>query len=347
MKFSKGLIIGLSAFVGLIIIIITLQVIYSTEDPAWIIDFGGKDNTISSYGVLIGALLSFLSITFVLFNIVEDRAKIEKEKNENLLNEIESYNNWMKIISIFLGTIIKDIKTTGENLKEFAEKELEAPAQLHTMVFTVNKSFSRISEIDKELIFKIFQSKIGHLENWEETYTDLYRFLDFYEELLPHIREKYGNHAKDKFEKLTLIGQGITDLMTTCQKLIDYYIVQNSDSESPYLEIVANFNADVHRYMESCFTERTPQSFETILEQHVSPLIRNILDTQNSVGSDTLFEQQILEKASGLRRELWGVEENTKDFANNVLRQYSENFSELKSENLIDLIKLKKTIDDM
>ncbi|MDQ0592718.1 hypothetical protein QFZ37_001087 [Chryseobacterium ginsenosidimutans] len=77
----------------------------------------------------------------------------------------------------------------------------------------------------------------------------MYKFLDFYEELLPHSREKYEYHIKDKFEKLNFIGQGVDDLLTLCQKLIDSYLTQGI-SGNPYLEIAAKFNADVHEYLE-------------------------------------------------------------------------------------------------
>ncbi|MDQ0592719.1 large-conductance mechanosensitive channel [Chryseobacterium ginsenosidimutans] len=172
MKVNKILIISLSIIIEIISIIITTQAIYNTANPTWKIDFGGQDDTISSYAGLMGALLSFLSIMFVLLNIVEDREKIQQEKKDKQNEEIENYENWFKVINNFLSTIIDDIKATGNNLKEFAKKELEEPSELHNTFFVVNKNFAYLRLIKSWcLIFLNINLKTS------KTGKNLYRFV--------------------------------------------------------------------------------------------------------------------------------------------------------------------------
>ena len=80
-KIIKNIIIGFSIILLILLIIFTVDIINDEPEWAWFdIDF--DNSKVSNYGTLIGGLLSFLAILFVIFGLAEQREQVNDEKNE-------------------------------------------------------------------------------------------------------------------------------------------------------------------------------------------------------------------------------------------------------------------------
>ena len=67
-KIIKNIIIGFSIILLILLIIFTVDIINDEPEWAWFdIDF--DNSKVSNYGTLIGGLLSFLAILFVIFGL--------------------------------------------------------------------------------------------------------------------------------------------------------------------------------------------------------------------------------------------------------------------------------------
>ena len=83
LRLYKKILIGITLVVFLLILIFTIDVIRETPNRSFLdIDFQNKNNIVSAYGTLIGGILAFLSILFVLFGLLEQRLEILNEKAE-------------------------------------------------------------------------------------------------------------------------------------------------------------------------------------------------------------------------------------------------------------------------
>ena len=84
-KLYKKFLIVATALILLFLIYLTADVIGETKNWKYFdIDFENKNNIVSGYGTLIGGILSFLSILFVLFGLLEQRLQILKEKKDKI-----------------------------------------------------------------------------------------------------------------------------------------------------------------------------------------------------------------------------------------------------------------------
>lgn len=343
MSRTKILIICVSVLILFIIGIITYQAATITQGPKLVLDFENKNQIISSYAGLLGALLSFLSIMFVIYNIIEDREKVNKDKQEKQIEIFNEYDNRLKVIDNFLTTIIKDIDGLGANLNKLAKEELDSPSSMNYTRFPVNKNFKRFVELDSLVVYKVFKYKFSGEKNWEKTYTDLYKIIDFYEELLPHIQEKFEGYLEEKVSSAKDVGLNIDNLMTISQKLIDSYRNKN-DMKNPYLKLCSDFNYDLHFYLRQQQDAMLPQNMRYIGDTFIKPLIEGILSTRNQTQFETQYEEEILHLGSKIRRGVFLIEQSTRDFANHLKEQYEVNFS-TNSKNLNNLKKIKKGIE--
>ena len=87
-KFLKLFLIALISIVFLFLVLITINLANETEKWKFLgLDFNNKNEIISSYGSLIGGILSFLSILFVLVSLIQQQEQIRNEKEEKLIDE--------------------------------------------------------------------------------------------------------------------------------------------------------------------------------------------------------------------------------------------------------------------
>ena len=80
-KKYKVLITIISIVTAIILVVLTIDAIYEIDNWKWFnIDFDKRDHIVSAYGALIGGVLAFLSILFVIYQVLEQREQILQEK---------------------------------------------------------------------------------------------------------------------------------------------------------------------------------------------------------------------------------------------------------------------------
>jgi large-conductance mechanosensitive channel len=91
-----------------ILVWLTIDIIRETKEYVLFdIDFEVKYNSIAAYGALVGGLLSFLSILFVMYQLLEQRTQIIKEKQEKELESKEELFDILILLKTFMKSSLK------------------------------------------------------------------------------------------------------------------------------------------------------------------------------------------------------------------------------------------------
>ena len=191
-KFYKRILIGITIFIVILILIFTIDVISETDSWSFLnIDFEKKNNIVSAYGTLIGGILAFLSILFVLFGLLEQRQQILNEKYLKEQEENQELRDKLKLLSSYFKSTKDTIISQGNTLKDYYTKEQESPSEMNTMYFTANKNFTRIIDMDPLSIYKAIRTNFSNDEKWEKTFLNIYSIFDFYADGLKELQAKY------------------------------------------------------------------------------------------------------------------------------------------------------------
>ena len=220
----RSILIAVTISVFIVIIWVTFDVINETNPRQIEIDFTSKPDIISAYGTLIGGILSFLSILFVILTLLEQRQQILRgEKIVERENQQELFDK-LKLLNSFLVSMIDGVKKQGEILKEYYLAEQSQPSKMNKMYFIANRNFARAVEMDSLSIYKGIRLYLKNVDsNWEKTFLNLFTLIDFYKEGLEDLRTKYVAQINFKVEEQRKIGYSFLKLMNKCSTLIDDY----------------------------------------------------------------------------------------------------------------------------
>ena len=132
-----------------LIVFLTFQAIYETDNwKLFDVDFNTRDHIISAYGSLIGGILAFLSILFVLYQVYEQREQIIIERQDIANDKQQDLKDRLLLLSNYLKTLENDIVKHGERMEVFYKSEKDKPSAMNTMYFNTNKNFERVIEMD-------------------------------------------------------------------------------------------------------------------------------------------------------------------------------------------------------
>lgn len=214
----------------LFIAIITFKLVFKTENPnLFDIDFDKKEHIVSSYGTLIGSLLTFLSIVFVIYTIIQQKDQYNNDKFLETQKEKSALFDRLKLIHNLLNEISKHITETGTEMEAFFKKEKEKPLGSNLMSFYTNRNYYRLLELDYQSIFSAFQ-EFSNDEDKTKSFNNLYKKVDFYSESIIEQKEKYQYHIKDKFERKQKIAYELNYVMDDASKMIEEYKVELSEN---------------------------------------------------------------------------------------------------------------------
>ena len=176
-----------SLAVALLVLYISIEAILETQNWSWFdIDFTNKDKVISGYGALLAAIVSTFSIILLVYTIYlqikESRKQAkrfrkeyklqkqqfeEEKRREERKEKLDLYYK-LKLISVFLESIIDHIEKTAIEIKRFFDAESENPLGMNKLYFLVNKSMSKLIEMDYLGIFIAFKEFLQGEEDWTE-----------------------------------------------------------------------------------------------------------------------------------------------------------------------------------
>ncbi|QVY66880.1 hypothetical protein [Polaribacter sp. Q13] len=355
-KTYKVFITIISIITALIISFLTLDAIYETDNWKWFsIDFNGKDKIISAYGSLIGGVLAFLSILFVVYQVLEQKEQIQLEKEAIEKEKIEEKKDLLKLISSFLGSIIGDIKGQGQELKTFYENELKNPTLSNTTYFTVSNNFNRIIEMDYMAVYKSFRHFLNKENDWENKFLDFYKNLDFYFKMTPHLRDNYtsqmGKKVKLKYKIQKYTQSALEDLHTIRNKYITTYHPMSSYNliDSPYFKALDGFWLDYRNYIKdinNSINNKAIDSDLTVLKiTYFQPLFDELLSLQKE--KVTYEFDEIVKLTEDIGRVIIKIGQ-LEVFAQNYgkdVRKNCDSYYMPDSKNLKSIIEFKELID--
>lgn len=322
-----------------ILVWLTIDIIRETKEYILFdIDFEGKYNSIAAYGALIGGLLSFLSILFVMYQLLEQRTQITKEKQEKELESKEELFDILVLLKTFMKSSLKNLNSQGKVMKNFYEAEGLEPSNVNKMYFVATKDFTRIIDMDSLSVYKAIRLYFGDEENWEKIYLDIYSYYDFYSEGLKEMKEKYGSHSEFKFKKLDFIVEDLKELLNSCANLIEdsKHLSNGNYLELPWVKLMNSFIPLYYGYLERCVQNNTPNNLNHISNNLLDYLLKESIKLKNDYGFDDFGSRKIVNIASQIRKSIYEIEQNSIDYAKDIEFQYS-NYYDSNNENLARL----------
>lgn len=331
-----------------LIAFLTLQAIYATDNWKWFnVDFNKRDHIIGAYGTLIGGVLAFLSILFVLYQVYEQREQIIQEKKDAEIERKQDLKDRLLLLSDFIKSILNDIVSNGEQMEQFYKAEKAAPSTMNTMQFSINKNFQRITQMDDLSMYRAIKLYLKDEENWQKHFLNLYELLDFYSEALLDLRAKYKYHTDDKVKELKQIGANMEKMLNLNAKFIDDYLTRYGENKylnQPWSSLINNFSLEYHTYLKQVIEAGDVPNFRYISDKIIVPFIKNAMETRRTVGYDAAGSREIVELSSTIRKKIWEVETYSLQYANDVEKQFNNYFSQNNS-NITQLSDIKVLID--
>ena len=343
-KSVRNTIFAIISFIILsIIFIITFKVIYQTENPSLFeIDFDKKDHIISSYGTLIGVILTFLSIIFVLFTIIQQKEQFDEEKKIVQLKEKQALFDRLKLINNLITEIISHIEDTGYEMKEFYNPEIENPLDNNQMNFYTNKNYYRLLELDYLSIYNSFQEYIKETDK-TKSFNNLYKTIDFYSEIISELKSKYQYHIKDKYLRKSKIANQLNTLMNNASQIINEYQQEykegNRYNEQDWYVILNNLIGEYYGKI----SEEDETDFETLNLIVLYPFLQGANEIRKRIGFEK-NTQDIVLQISNIRKQLYAIKMEGKHYGNHIKDYYKKYFSK-ECESYKGLLKLKKIIE--
>jgi hypothetical protein len=346
-----------------ILIFITFQAIVETENwKIFDIDYTNKEKVISGYSALLGAILSSLSIILLVYTIYLQNVESKKQKKrfnkehklQKVQFEIEKLREQNKqrsdkilllnLISVFLDSIIKHIEETSVELLNFIKAEKENPIGMNTLFFLVNKSISKLIEMDHLAIFKGFEYFLTNDKEWIKKYQRLFNSVGFYNDALLELRTNYDYHKTNKFTRKKKLGEDLKNLMDESSRLLNRYRKELPENymEFPYVIIINEFIPAYYEFLYENKGEET--DFEELSQNLLEDFLLKCMNIRKQIGFDNFGIEEIVTQVSSIRKEIWSLKNDCIYFANNLEERYNAYFSP-ESSSLIKLKELKSFLD--
>ena len=315
----KNIKVGLWIVGSILIIVIgfcTVNVLTITKNPAFSIDFENKHQIIGGYASLIGAILSFLSIVFVLYNIVQQSHQYEEEKKAKEKKEIDSLFDRILLIDNVLNEITKHIINTGEEMSKFSSAERAKPLVSNFLDFYSSKQFYRLLELDYNSIYKAFQQFL--VTDKEKYFNNLYSITDFYSEALPELKEIIKLHLSHKYNRrLDLVNdvKRILDLSSDIIKNIKETTPDNYENSELYA-MCNSLILDYYELVRRNDKDNEETDFEELSASVFFPFIENYLKLDPHLKNTNA--EIVANKISSVRKDIHSIRIEALDMANQI-----------------------------
>jgi hypothetical protein len=299
---------------------------------------------------LIGAILVFAALRAqVKANeiVFKQFDKEEKEKIEESLNKIE-------LLSVDLGSIIKDVELRAQRMKEYYEKELEKPFELNVLKRTSSRVYSRVTEFERLSIFKGFKQFKTEQAVWINHYNNLYGIFDYLPDFYDSVYQLHDRHIKDIFDQKMAIRKRLLDLMELSTKYIEEFKKRHpiiSLESSPEWTTVNQLILDYHTVIDESFGPSgetiKETDFEKISTNVLQEFIESILKIRRENPEYDSKVMPLLEISAEVRREVELIKQRATEFSNNVKVEYKKlAIDHLDNESILTKIKQLKIFID-
>lgn len=338
-KKYKWILIFISIFFLFLLIIFTYNVIYETNHfLLFSIDFRNKHEIISAYGTLIGGILAFLSILFVIYGLLQQSEQLLIEKIEYQENQKDNLFDHLKITSLLLESIISDVEAQNDRMISFYESLMSSLSSIIIMKFSVNKNYNRIIDMDLTTNYRSIKTFLKS-DNWEKTFINLYNEVDFYSESLKDLFKNHQNHINNKIDEIKNLNYQFVDLASECSSFLLEYRIAYSESQlenDKLFNYINDYNLSYYKYLQ----ENEISNYRYLSDNILRPLIEGILESTMKSGLP-LNTNKIMKLSSYIRKEIFSIESYSKQYGENVEEYRKDYFSpdcdKLKSLKLIKI----------
>ena len=329
----------------LFITIITYKLIFKTENPSLFeIDFDKKAHIISSFGALIGSLLTFLSIIFVVYTVIQQKEQYNNDKYLEAEKERNALFDRLKLVHNLLNEISKHVTETGTQMKSFFNKEKEYPLANNMMSFYTNKDYYMFLELDFQSIFSSFQMFSDESDK-TKSFNSLYKYVDFYSESITEQKEKFQYHIKDKYERKQKVAYELNDIMDDASRMIEEYKTEFSEGQKYKDKLWYQIlNGLIASYYDR-ITEKDEADFELIETEVLYVFLRDADLVRKEIGFEKRTQDLALKIAS-IRKQLFSIKMESFDFADQMERRFSDYYSS-ESTSFKKLNELNDKISDL
>lgn len=326
----KIIIIVISILTALIIGFLTIDAINETGNwNSFDLDFQSKDHIISSYGTLIGGILTFLAILFVIYQIQEERQFYYREKQTKKDSEQQDLLARLKMLTALMKSVLIEIKKRGEVMNKFAQDELNSPSSMNMMSFSSLNNFRRLVNMDELTNYKAFRLYFSN-DEWEKLFINFNNNIDFYHENLNEMMNKFNSQISEKVSKQNKINLLYNKLISDSGDLIEeYHKIFNKDEylNQPWSLVVNEFVLSHHTYLNDCEEKDEPNNLRRISDDIIFPFIRKGIDLRDQIGYDQFKSHDLISLASMIRKEINAMEMHCKYYAEDVEKYYTEYYS--------------------
>lgn len=322
------------------LITLTWNVIYTVPNPKLLdIDFVTKSNVIQGYAALIGSILTFMSIIYVVYTIVQQRELFEKERKIEREKEESGLLDRITLIDTLLSDLIEHILKSGVEIKKFYEIELESPLRGNLLLFYVNNNFTRIIEMDSINIFKACQLYYEGPKS-VENFTELLKLVDFYSESQKELKIKFDSYINDK---TIILKELVTDINLIFDKVVKHLELYRVDHPE-------NFQSkDWYKLLDDLikvYSENLTPNEETNLDVINDEVFTPFLEFANQIRLSIGFEYEILEiviSIIGIRKRIHSLRMDSNNFAMHLQQRHAKYYT-VEGDYFDRLPKLKQSL---
>ncbi len=221
--------------VFIFLIIISFDAAGETDDWKFLdLDFTNKDNIIAAYGGLLGSILSFIAILFVILDLVYQRRQKTLESEEKEEIRLQELRDSLGITKVYVERLHKNNIDQSERAQAYASEEMSKPTEMNRMSFFPNTFPKLILEIDRHNIFRALREfKPGN--EWKKIFVDLYKIADFYNKSTEEITNKHQIHLNKKYKHNSAIATNLDILIDEVSNVRNDIIGNNTGHHSTLL----------------------------------------------------------------------------------------------------------------
>lgn len=326
---------------------LTVDLIKETGDwSTFNIDFTGQGEAISAYAGLLSGVLLFLSILFIVLQLVDQRRKEKLDIEDEATKEKQRLRNRLAITSTFIEQIIKDILHQGENLTKYYNKETENPTLMNQCYFVLNKHSEALLNLDTEITYQAFQA-FQPTDDWKKAYLNLNKQMHFYSDVFPHLQNNYHGHIRDKVTLKGQIQQSIHDFLSRISNVQNNLAAEFRATGNQDLKVLLDFFEDfLTKYNAQIGSDREAgdSNLTTYSSTHYQPFTEGAVEIIQQNNHFTQIVSPLLQQMSRIIIDVQRLEAMANNYSVDLKKQIDKYFVKT-SDFLCRLEKVKNGID--
>lgn len=343
--------------VFIFLIIISFDAAGETDDWKFLdLDFTNKDNIIAAYGGLLGSILSFIAILFVILDLVYQRRQKTLESEEKEEIRLQELRDSLGITKVYVERLHKNNIDQSERALAYASEEMSKPTEMNRMSFFPNTFPKLILEIDRHNIFRALREfKPGN--EWKKIFVDLYKIADFYNKSIEEITNKHQIHLNKKYKHNSAIATNLDILIDEVSNVRNDIIGNNTGHhstllENPYFLIVNDFKEKTitltedrkEKLSSGVNPEEVSSGLSEFRNDIVGPLFTSIMERYRADRSLPSEFNGLLTKAQEYMRQTEKLIKDSTDYANHI-NYYNKEYLDKESKYQIRLLEISNTLE--